>query len=92
MTHDQISKITRDAIQRVQYERCGLSEGVLSIRYIDKTDTGWKIAFWLKGTIGTDIHVAAPTQASDESVTTQIIEQIESNLAHWRELIASAGH
>lgn len=90
MTHDRISRLTRDAIKSVRYDKYGLSDGFLSVRYIDMTDGGaWKIAFWLKGDVGAKIQIATPAQATDELIKNRIISEIESNLTRWRELLVS---
>jgi hypothetical protein len=80
-----MSKITEEALQQVRYADYGL---ILSIRYVDKTDDDtWKIALWLNGSIGREIQINVPRESSDESVTKQIVEAIESNLPEWRKFV-----
>ena len=90
MTAEQMKTIAVDAIQHVRYERYGLSSGFISVRYIDKTDGDvWKVAFWLKGQVGTEIAIHAPRNTSDENLKQEIIAAIESQLPAWRNAVTS---
>ena len=90
MTSQQMAKITQDAIGQLQYDKYGLSDGLLSVRFVDETDSGtWRIAFWLKGDVGTEIHLAVSSQAPEEFVRRRIIQEIEAHLPSWRKLVTS---
>ena len=87
MTTRQMTEIVEKAIQQVQYDKFGLVEGFLHVRYIDKLDNGiWKIGFWLNDK-GRDIQISISPNTSDEAAIRKIIAAIESNLPEWRKLI-----
>lgn len=90
MTADKLKLIAEDAIRQLRYEQYGLSGGFISVRYADLTDGDiWKIAFWLKGHVGTEILIAASRNASEEAVKQEVIAAIESNLPAWRNAVTS---
>ncbi len=88
MTNLEKNQVVEDAMLEVPYERYGLSSRFVSVRYVDLKDDGsWKIAFWLKGSIGKELLIPVSQTATEETLKREIISAIESSLPAWRKAL-----